>query len=174
MTVRTINDLFIQSLRDIYDAERQLTKALPKLAKAASDQALKEAFTAHLEETKGQIQRLEQIFEMLDMRTRGKPCEAMKGLVEESREEIEEIEVPELLDCAMIVGAQKVEHYEIAAYGSLIAFAKALGLKDAVKLLSQTLDEEKAADQKLYTLAVEGGINDRAVKIKPEPKQKAA
>lgn len=163
MAIRTITDLFIQSLRDIYDAERQLTKALPKLAKAASAEALKQAFTAHLEQTKGQIARLEQVFEMLDMRTRGKPCEAMKGLIEESREEIEEIATPEVLDAALVVGAQKVEHYEIAAYGSLIAFAQTLGLKDAVKLLTETLTEEKETDKKLYALAIEGGINDRAV-----------
>ena len=160
--IKTLQDLFINELRDIYHAEKQLVRALPKMAKAASSDKLKEAFTAHLEETKGQVERLEQVFEMLDTRTRGKPCEAMQGLVEEAKEVMEEVKEPEILDAALIVAAQKVEHYEIAGYGSLRALAEALGHKDAAKLLDQTLAEEKKTDELLNKLAL-GDINKQAM-----------
>ena len=160
--IKTLQDLFINELRDIYHAEKQLVRALPKMAKAASSDKLKEAFTAHLEETKGQVERLEQVFEMLDTRTRGKPCEAMQGLVEEAKEVMEEVKEPEILDAALIVAAQKVEHYEIAGYGSLRALAEALGHTDVAKLLEQTLAEEKKTDELLNKLAL-GDINKQAM-----------
>lgn len=162
MAVKTVQDLFVDELRDIYHAEKQLTKALPKMAKAASSDKLKQAFESHLEETNGQIERLEQIFEALDLRTRGKPCEAMKGLVEEGKEIMDEVKEPEVLDAALIVAAQKVEHYEIASYGALRALAEALGHKDAVRLLDETLKQEKAADETLNKLAL-SDINKRAM-----------
>jgi ferritin-like metal-binding protein YciE len=121
MAVKTMRDLLIDELRDIYHAEKQLTRALPKMARAASNGQLKEAFTQHLEETRGQIERLEQVFELLDTRTRGKPCHAMEGLIEEAKEIMEMGLEPELLDVALIAAAQKVEHYEIAGYGTLVA-----------------------------------------------------
>lgn len=154
MSVKTMQDLFVDELRDIYHAEKQLVKALPKMAKAAAHPQLKEAFTSHLDETKGQVERLDQVFELLDLGRRAKPCAAMEGLLEEAASMMEEIEDPQVLDVGMIVGAQKVEHYEIAGYGALVALAKQLGHADAAKLLSQTLAEEKAADSKLNELAL--------------------
>lgn len=161
MGVKTMQDLFVNELRDIYHAEKQLVKALPKMAKAASATELKQAIESHLEETRGQVERLEQVFDMLDLGKRAKPCEAMEGLISEGREVIEEVEDPEVRDAGLIVAAQKVEHYEIAGYGSLVAMAKQLGYKDAGNLLAQTLAEEKAADSKLNKLAL-GGINKQA------------
>jgi ferritin-like metal-binding protein YciE len=154
MTVKTTRELLIDELRDIYHAEKQLVKALPKMAKAAKAPKLRQAFEHHLEETKGQVERLEQVFEQLDTRSSGKRCEAMQGLIEEAKEMIEEIKTPEVLDAALIVGAQKVEHYEIASYGSVCALAEALGQGEVKQLLEQTLNEEKAADQKLNKLAI--------------------
>ena len=154
MTVKTTRDLLIDELRDIYHAEKQLVRALPKMAKAAKAPNLRQAFEHHLEETKGQVERLDQVFEKLDSRSSGKRCEAMEGLIEEAKEMIEEIKTPEVLDCALIVGAQKVEHYEIASYGSACALAEALGQNDVKQILEQTLSEEKAADQKLNKLAI--------------------
>jgi ferritin-like metal-binding protein YciE len=153
MTVKTTRELLIDELRDIYHAENQLVKALPKMAKAAKAQKLRQAFEHHLDETKGQVERLDRVFEQLDTRSSGKRCEAMQGLIEEAKEMIEEIKTPEVLDCALIVGAQKVEHYEIASYGSVCALAEALGEKDVMQLLEETLNEEKAADQKLNQLS---------------------
>lgn len=169
MPVKDVQDLFVEELRDIYHAEKQLAKALPKMAKAASSDKLKQAFEMHLEETRGQIDRLEQIFDELDLRKRGKPCEAMEGLIEEGKEIMEEVKTPEVLDAALIVAAQKVEHYEISSYGSLRALAEALGHKNAAKLLQETLKEESATDEKLNKLAV-GEINKRAM----QQSQKAA
>jgi ferritin-like metal-binding protein YciE len=154
MTVKTTRELLIDELRDIYNAENQLVKALPKMAKAAKSPNLRQAFELHLGETKGQVERLDRVFEQLDTRSSGKRCEAMQGLIEEAKEMIEEIKTPEVLDCALIVGAQKVEHYEIASYGSVCALADALGEKDVKQLLEETLNEEKAADQKLNKLAI--------------------
>jgi ferritin-like metal-binding protein YciE len=154
MPVKTTRDLLIDELRDIYHAEKQLVKALPKMAKAAKADKLRQAFEQHLEETKGQVERLDRVFEQLDTRSSGQRCEAMQGLIEEAKEMMEEIKTPEVLDCALIMGAQKVEHYEIAAYGSASALAEALGQKDVMQLLEQTLNEEKAADQKLNKLAL--------------------
>jgi ferritin-like metal-binding protein YciE len=144
-----LRETFLDELSDIYDAEHQLTKALPKLAKAAEDETLKEAFESHLEETENHIQRLEEVFEIFGEKAKGKKCKAMKGLVEEGEELIKE----DAGDAGLICGAQKVEHYEIATYGSLATWAEILGEKDAAKLLNETLDEEKAADDKLTEIA---------------------
>ena len=157
MAIKTIDDLFLHELSDIYSAEKQLTKALPKLARASTNPALRAAFEAHLEETQGQVERIDQIVEILDLRLKRIKCAAMEGLVEESREVIESMDKGPLRDAALIGGAQKVEHYEIASYGTLCALAKQLGHTDAVKLLKATLDEEKATDEKLTLLADAGG-----------------
>ena len=154
MPVKTVQDLFVEELRDIYHAERQITKALPKMAKAASSPELKQAFELHLEQTRGQIERLDQVFEQLDVAKRGKKCEAMEGLLEEARATMEEIEDEGVLDTGMIINAQKVEHYEIAGYGSLVALAKQLGHDQAASLLAETLAEEKQTDQTLSKLAL--------------------
>jgi ferritin-like metal-binding protein YciE len=157
-----MKELLIEELRDIYNAEKQLTKALPKMARAAQNEALKTAFQDHLQETQGQIERLEQVFEKLDTRARGKLCHAMEGLVEEAKDIMEEGLSPELLDAALIAAAQKVEHYEIASYGTVHAYAEALGEREVADLLKQTLEEEKATDEKLNKLAV-GDVNKKAM-----------
>ncbi len=163
MTLNTVQDLLIDELRDIYHAEQQLLKALPKMAKAAKSDQLRHAFEHHLEETNGQVERLQQVFEKLGARARGQRCEAMAGLIEEAREMMDEITTPEVLDVALITAAQKVEHYEIASYGSVCALAEALGEKEVVKLLGETLDEEKHADQKLNEIAT-SDVNKTALK----------
>jgi ferritin-like metal-binding protein YciE len=163
MAVKSVDDLLLDELRDIYHAEKQLVKALPKMAKRAKSDELRQAFEHHLEETKGQVERLEQVFEHLNARSSGKRCEAMEGLIEEAKEMMEDITTPEVLDAAMISAAQKVEHYEIASYGSVHALAEALGHKDAAKLLEETLGEEKAADQKLNQIAL-SAVNQTALK----------
>jgi len=157
----TLYDAFLDELRDAYDAEKQLTKALPKLAKAASSPDLREAFESHLEETREQVSRLEQVFELLDERAKGKHCDGIAGIIEEGKSVLEEDFSDEALDACLIASGQRAEHYEMAAYGTLIAWARALGREDAAKLLEETLEEEKAADKKLTALA-EGGINERA------------
>ena len=144
-----------------HDAEKQLTKALPRLAKASSDPRLRQAFESHLEETRGQIARLEKVFESLDERVRGKHCEGIAGIIEEGKSIMEEDLDETTMDAALIAAGQRAEHYEMAAYGTLVAWAQAMGHTQAAKLLEQTLDEEKAADKKLSGLA-EGGINRRA------------
>ena len=161
MSLKTIEELFIHELSDIYSAEKQLTKALPRLARAAKNPDLVNGFTTHLEETQGQIERIDQIVELLDIRLKRIKCAAMEGLIEEGKDVIESIEAGPLRDAALIGGAQKVEHYEIAAYGTLAALAKQLGFKDALPLLLETLEEEKATDEKLTRLAEQGG-NQRA------------
>jgi len=161
MAVKTIEELFIHELSDIYSAEKQLTKALPRLARAAANPDLSMAFETHLEETQGQIERIDQVVELLGIRLKRIKCAAMEGLVEEGKEVIDEVEKGPLRDAALIGGAQKVEHYEIASYGTLAALAKQLGYTDALKLLLATLEEEKATDEKLTMLA-EGGGNQAA------------
>ncbi|MCQ3002214.1 ferritin-like domain-containing protein [Pseudomonas syringae] len=156
-TRTTVADLFIHELSDVYSAEKQITKALPRLARASTNPLLKEAFEAHLEETYGQIERIDQLVEQRELKLKRMKCAAMEGLVEESKELLEEIEKGEVLDAALIGACQKVEHYEIAAYGTLIAMAKQLGMKDAAKLLGETLTEEKSADEKLSAIAEQGG-----------------
>lgn len=155
MTVKTLKDLFIHSLSDVYSAEKQLTRALPRLARAATTPELRQAFEQHLEETQGQVERIDRLVEGADLRLKRIKCVAMEGLVEEGREQIDEIEKGPVLDAALIGAAQKVEHYEIAIYGTLCALAKQLGLDEAAKLLDETLQEEKATDQKLSKLALQ-------------------
>ncbi|MGF6494176.1 ferritin-like metal-binding protein YciE [Luteibacter sp. 621] len=153
MTIKTLEDLFIHELSDIYSAEKQLTKALPRLARASTHPDLKEAFESHLEETQGQVERIDQVVELLGIRLKRIKCAAMEGLVEEGKEVIDGVEEGPLRDIALIGGGNRVEHYEIAGYGTLIALAKQLGYTDAVPLLADTLKEEKAADEKLTLLA---------------------
>jgi ferritin-like metal-binding protein YciE len=157
----TLHDAFLDELRDAYDAEKQLTKALPKMAKAASSPDLRKAFETHLEETRGQIDRLEQVFASLDEKVRGKHCDGIAGIIEEGKAVMEEDFDEATMDACLIAGGQRAEHYEMAAYGTLVAWAQAMGHTEAAKLLQQTLDEEKAADKKLSGLA-EGGINQGA------------
>ncbi len=161
MAVKSIEELFVHELSDIYSAEKQLTKALPRLAKAADSEELATAFETHLEETQGQIERIDQVVELLGIKLKRIKCAAMEGLVEEGKDVIEQVDAGPLRDAALIGGAQKVEHYEIAAYGTLSALAKQLGYRDAIPLLQATLKEEKATDEKLTMLA-EGGGNQRA------------
>ena len=154
----TLHDAFIDELRDTYDAERQLTKALAKLAKAASAEPLRDAFESHLQETQGQIDRLEQVFESLGEKVRGKHCDGIAGIIEEGKSIMEEDFDDATMDACLIAAGQRAEHYEMAAYGTLIAWARALGHDEEADLLQENLDEEKAADEKLSALA-EGGIN---------------
>jgi len=157
MAIKTAEDLFIHELSDIYSAEKQLTNALPRLARAADNPDLSAAFETHLEETQGQIERIDQVVELLGIRLKRIKCAAMEGLVEEGKEAIDSIDKGPVRDAALIGGAQKVEHYEIASYGTIAALAMQLGYKDAVPLLLETLEEEKATDQKLTLLASGGG-----------------
>ena len=157
----TLHDAFIDELRDAYDAEKQLTKALAKLAKAASNTQLRDAFEMHREETQGHVERLEQVFESLDEKVRGKHCDGIAGIIEEGKSVMEEDFDEATMDACLIAGGQRAEHYEMAAYGTLVGWAQVLGHTEAAKLLQQTLDEEKAADKKLSGLA-EGGINQSA------------
>lgn len=151
--INTFQELLVEELQDLYSAEKQLIQALPKMAKAASNAELKAGFTAHLEETRGHVQRLEEALRTLDEKPGRKTCKAMKGLVEEGAEAIE-LEAPDALRDAKLIGAaQRVEHYEIAAYGTACAFAEVLGAESVAQLLQQTLDEESAADEKLTSVS---------------------
>lgn len=161
MTVKTMDDLFLHMLKDMYNAEKQLLKALPKMAKNSGSAELKQAFETHLEETEGQVERLEKVFDMIGKRAQGKTCAAMEGLVEEGKEAMDEIEDAEVLDAALLSGAQAVEHYEISRYGTMVAMANQLGMKDAAKLLEQTLEEEKKTDQLLNQIAL-SSVNKKA------------
>lgn len=153
MPDKTLDTLFHETLRDIYYAERKLLSALKKLARGASDNALKEAFTAHREETETHVERLQQVFEMIGKPARGKTCDAIDGITAEADEVMEDFKGQPALDAGILAAAQAAEHYEIARYGALVAWAKALGLADAAELMAQTLAEEKAADEKLTALA---------------------
>jgi len=153
-TMSTVEDLLVEQIRDLYDAEKQLVRALPKMAKAASSDELRQAIEDHLEETTNQVQRLEQAFEQLDKTAKSKTCKAMKGLIEEGGEVIEEDSEAPINDLALIAAAQRVEHYEISAYGSARAMAKHIGEEHVAALLEETEDEEKAADQKLTEIAM--------------------
>ncbi len=161
MSLETLHDLFVHELRDLYDAEQQLVHALPLLEQAATDETLRGLFTAHLEETKEQVKRLEQLFKALSESPSGRSCKAMLGLITELRETLDEDADPTVLDAALVVAAQKVEHYEIAGYGSVCTFADELGYKEAGRLLKQTLKEEMSTDEKL-TKAAERRVNARA------------
>jgi ferritin-like metal-binding protein YciE len=153
MSVATLEDLFLHELKDIYDAEKRLLKALPKMAKAASSEELKAAFDEHLAVTEQQVVRLEQVFADLDKPARGKKCLGMEGLIEEGAALMKEDAEEPVMDAGLIAAAQKVEHYEIASYGTLATYAKILGLNNALKLLKETLAEEKETDVKLTELA---------------------
>ena len=157
----TLHDAFLDELRDAYDAEKQLIKALPRLAKTATSADLKEAFETHLEETREHVTRLEQVFESLDEKARGKHCDGIEGIIEEGKSVMEEDFDDITMDACLIAAGQRAEHYEMAAYGTLVAWARAMGHTEAATLLQEILDEEKAADQKLTALA-EGGINEKA------------
>jgi ferritin-like metal-binding protein YciE len=157
----TLHDAFLDELRDLYDAEKQITKALPKMVKAASSSELQTAFENHLEETRGHVDRLEQVFESLDEKVRGKHCDGIAGILDEGKSIMSEDFEETTMDACLIGAAQRVEHYEIAAYGTLAAWAEAMGHTKAASLLQQTLKEEKAADEKLNTIA-ERGINREA------------
>jgi len=153
MKLETLHDLFVDELKDLYNAEVQLTKALPKMAKAAASEDLRTAFEDHLEETEQQIERLETVFKQIDESPKGKRCKAMTGLIEEGKELIESDGEDAVKDAALIAAAQRVEHYEIAGYGTVRTYAQLLGFDEAAKLLQQTLDEESAANEKLTDLA---------------------
>jgi ferritin-like metal-binding protein YciE len=155
---KDLNDLFHDTLKDIYYAEKQILKALPKMAKAASSDKLRAAFEKHHDETEGQVERLERIFELIDKPARGKTCEAITGILDEGKEIMEEYKGTEALDAGMLAAAQAVEHYEISRYGTLKQWAQQLGMKDAVRLLDETLQQEKKTDQTLTSLA-EAAVN---------------
>ncbi|UQY45456.1 ferritin-like domain-containing protein [Erwinia sp. PK3-005] len=162
MTMQSLNDLFVHTLSDVYSAEVQLTKALPKMAEAATETQLVEGFKQHLEETKGHIERLDQVIQSLDnVEMESVTCVAMEGLIKEGEEIIQEVEEGPVRDAGLIVAAQKVEHYEISSYGSLMALAKNLGYDNVISILQNTLDEEKATDEKLTMLA-EQQVNQHA------------
>ncbi len=166
MTKDSLRELYIDELKDLYSAEKQLTKALPKMAKAASSVELREGFEEHLEQTKGHVQRLEDIFTMLDAKPTGKKCMGMEGLIKEGAEIMAEDFSDDVMDAALISAAQRVEHYEIAGYGTVCAYADLLGESEHASLLRQTLDEEKETDQKLTQLSEE--INVEANEGAPE------
>jgi ferritin-like metal-binding protein YciE len=163
MKLQDLNSLFIQQLKDIYGAEKKLVKALPKMAKAASHESLREAFQHHEEETQQQVHRLEEVFRELEISPRASRCRAMEGLIEEAEEVLKEKADPEVLDAALICAAQRVEHYEIAAYGCARSLAEQLGRSDLAEELQATLKEEKASNEKLNQLALHG-INEEAMK----------
>lgn len=162
MKLETLHDLYVDELKDLYNAENQLLKALPKMAKAASDPQLAQAFTDHLEETTGHVDRLEKIFKKLDASPKGKKCKAMEGLLEEGKDLMAEDAAPSVMDAALIAAAQRVEHYEMAGYGCVRTYARLLGYEEAADLLQETLDEEGTTDKKLTDLA-ETIINAEAV-----------
>jgi ferritin-like metal-binding protein YciE len=158
----TLHEMLVDEIKDLYHAEKQLTKALPKMAKAASHEDLREAFEMHLEETQEQISRLEEVFGALGEKVKAKPCPGMAGIIEEGKETMGEDAEGAVMDAALIAAAQRAEHYEIGAYGTCVEWARLLGLDEVVSLLETTLEEEKATDKKLTALA-EGEINQAAV-----------
>jgi ferritin-like metal-binding protein YciE len=162
MALQSLEDLFLEDLKDVYNAEHQILKALPRMAKKASAPELKRAFEQHLKQTETQVQRLERVFSSIGEKAKGKTCKGMQGLIEEGKEMMSEDIEEDVLDAALIAAAQKVEHYEIAAYGTLRAYAEMLGNQQAAKLLQQTLDEEGETDKKLTQLA-EQLVNVEAV-----------
>jgi ferritin-like metal-binding protein YciE len=158
---KNLNDLFLDTLKDIYFAEKQILKALPKMAKAANSDKLRAAFEKHHDETEGQVDRLEQIFQLLDVPARGKTCDAIEGILDEGKEIMTEYKGCEALDAGLLAAAQAVEHYEISRYGTLKAWATRLGMKEAVRLLDETLKQEKKTDETLTTIA-ESAVNIQA------------
>ena len=163
MKIETMEDLFLEQVEDLYDAEKRLVKALPKMADAATSLSLRQAFESHLIETEGHVSRLETVFRTLGQDPKAHTCDAMKGLISEGEDTISDIDQSPLRDAGLIAAANRVEHYEIAAYGSARTFADVLGLSEAASLLEQTLQEEKKADQKLTQLA-ESMVNDEALR----------
>ena len=161
MSLKSIDDLFLHGVKDLFYAEKKLVQTLPKMAKKATSAELKQAIEQHLGETQDQVERLERIFALLDETPRGKKCPAMDGLIEEGKEVMEEAEDDDVLDAGMLAAAQAVEHYEIARYGTLIAWGEELGMSEAVQLLKESLKEEKNADKLLSSLA-EGNLNRKA------------
>jgi ferritin-like metal-binding protein YciE len=170
MSLDSLENLFIDELKDVYNAEKQIIRALPRMAKAADSEELQQAFTKHLKETEGHVQRLEQIFRELGQTARGKKCKGMEGLLEEGKEVLEEDGEPAVIDAALIASAQRVEHYEMAAYGCLRTYAGLLGYTKAEQLLQQTLQEEEATDAKLTQLG-ESGINEAAAAVGAESEE---
>jgi ferritin-like metal-binding protein YciE len=164
---KTLKDLFVEEIKDLYNAEKQITKALPQMAKKATSEELKDAFELHLKETENQISRLEQVFKELDMTPRGKKCEGMEGIIGEGKSMMEELDKSDTLDAALIAAAQKVEHYEIASYGTVRAFADQLNFSKAAQLLQETLDEESAANENLNEIAM-NSINVKAEGVEEE------
>jgi ferritin-like metal-binding protein YciE len=166
MKIANMEDLFLAEIEDLYDCEKRLTKALPKMAKASTSPELKKAFESHLKETQGHVERLERVFSEIGKKPKAVPCEAIKGLIEEGEEMIANAEEPAVRDAGIIAAANRVEHYEIAAYGAARTFAESLGLTKAVSLLEQTLEEEKNADQKLTQIA-KTSVNEEALRAVP-------
>lgn len=162
MALETLEDLFVSELKDLYSAEKQLVKALPKMAKASSSAKLRKGFEDHLKQTQKHVERLEKVFEEMGVKARGPKCEAMEGLIEEGKRMMGEDATDEVMDAALIAAAQRVEHYEIAGYGTVRTFANMLGMKDAERLLQQTLDEESETNEKLTKLA-ESEVNAAAL-----------
>jgi ferritin-like metal-binding protein YciE len=160
-TFNSLDDLFVEQIEDLYDAEQRLTKALPKMAEASNSSQLKQAFQSHLTETEGHVSRLERIFSELNREPKRETCEAMKGLIAEGEEMIKAHGDPDIKDAALIAAAQRVEHYEMSGYGTARTFAQRLGMTEAASLLQQTLEEEKAADEKLNMIA-EASVNPKA------------
>lgn len=158
---KTLEDLFLTTLKDVYYAEKQILRALPKMAKATESDELRQAFEQHRTETDGQIQRLEQVFEQIGKRASGKTCEAIQGIIAEGQEIMEDYAESEALDAGILASAQAIEHYEISRYGTLRSWAQQLGMKDAVKLIEETLEEEKKTDQ-LLTQIAESVANQKA------------
>lgn len=161
MAVKTLEDLFVETLKDIYYAEKHILKALPGMVRKAGDAKLKEALETHRKETEGQIERLEQVFKLMDVPARGKKCDAIEGILAEAKEHMEDIEDAQVLDAGMIGTAQAVEHYEITRYGTLIAWAHQIGRDDAIALLEANLEEEKNADALLSKIA-KAAVNQKA------------
>jgi ferritin-like metal-binding protein YciE len=159
--IKSMNDLFVHTLRDIYYAENQIVKSLPDMIEKATDPQLKQGFQTHLRETQNHVKRLEQVFQLVGMKASGVDCPAIDGLIEEANDVAGEVEHKSVLDAALIAAAQAVEHYEMTRYGTLIAWAKQLGRNDCVSLFQQTLDEEKATDKKLTSMA-EAHVNRKA------------
>ena len=174
MALDTLHEIFIDQLKDIYSAENQLVKALPKMAKAASSPELKQAFEEHLEQTREQVERLDQVMEIAGATGKGKKCAGMEGLIEEGKEVIDMKgeATPAALDAALIAAAQRVEHYEIAAYGTVCTFAKILGMRDALDLLKETLNEEETTDKRLTQIAAT--VNVEAAEARPEREETRA
>jgi len=159
--IKTMDDLFVHTLRDIYYAEKQITKALPDMIEKASDPQLKQGFQTHLRETENHVKRLDQVFDLIGKKAQGVDCPAIDGIIKEANEVVGEVDKKQVMDAALIAAAQAVEHYEMTRYGTLMAWAKQLGRSDVITLLNQTLDEEKATDKKLTAMA-ESQVNRKA------------